>query len=112
GSVLQKAAFTVTGDFGGESGSGVTPWGGTGTEGHCTNATPCTQEFASWMAYNRFWFLGGHLAWTTGGGMMHNPGRYLVLAPTGNASPFPQPLNVQPAPDPFPIVPGTNFDAQ
>ena len=109
--VFQRAAFTLTGDLGGESGGGVTPFGGSGTEGHCSNATPCTQQFASWMAYNRLWFLGGHIAWTTGGGMMHNPGRYLVLAPTGNASPFPQPLNVSPATQPFDLSAGTGFDA-
>jgi hypothetical protein len=108
---FQKAAFTITGDFGGENGGGVTAWGGSGSEGHCTNATPCTQQFASWMTYNRLWFLGGHLAWTAGGGMMHNPGRYLVLAPSGNASPFPQPLGVAPASEPFDMSPGTSFDA-
>jgi hypothetical protein len=111
-SLLTRMAFSLTGDFGGENGDGVVPWGGNGTVGTCSTKTPCTQQFASWMAYNRLWFFGGHLAWTMGGGMMHNPGRYLVLAPTGNASPFPQPLNVQAATDPFPMVPGTNFDAQ
>jgi hypothetical protein len=44
--------------------------------------------------------------------MMHNPGRYLVLAPTGAASPVPEPLNVAPASSPFDLNPGTNFDAQ
>jgi hypothetical protein len=87
--IFTRAAFSLTGDFGGESGDGVTPFNGSGTEGHCSSATPCTQQFASWMTYNRVWFFGGHLAWTVGGGMMHNPGRYLVLAPTGQASPFP-----------------------
>jgi hypothetical protein len=51
------------------------------------------------MAYHRLWFFNRHLAWTVGGGMMHNPGRYLVLAPTGNASPVSQPLNVPAASD-------------
>jgi hypothetical protein len=111
GAIFSKAAFSLTGDFGGESGDGVVPWGGTGTEYHCSTTTPCTQQFASWMAYNRFWFFGDHFAWTTGGGMMHNPGRYLVLAPTGNASPVPQPLNVAPASQPFDMSPGTQFDA-
>ncbi|MGO9000023.1 MAG: outer membrane beta-barrel protein [Polyangiaceae bacterium] len=111
-SPITRMAFSFTGDFGGENGDGVVPWGGTGTQGTCSTKTPCTQQFASWMLYNRLWFFGGHLAWTMGGGMMHNPGRYLVLAPSGNASPFPQPLNVTPASDPFPMVPGTNFDAQ
>ena len=110
-SIFTRAAFSLTADFGGESGGGVVPWGGKGTMGTCSSATPCTQQFASWMVYNRLWFFGGHLAWTAGGGMMHNPGRYLVLAPSGNASPVSQPLNVAPASDPFPLVPGTSFDA-
>ncbi len=36
------------------------------------------------MIYNRLW-LGDYFAWTIGGGYMHNPGQYLVLAPTGYA---------------------------
>src|SRR5947199_10129171 len=46
-----------------------------------------------------------------GGGFMHNPGRYLVLAPTGMASPFPQPLNQQAATQPYDLNPGSKFDA-
>ena len=47
---------------------------------------------------------------------MHNPGRYLVLAPTGNASPFAQPLSIQgiqytPATQPYDLNPGSKFDA-
>jgi opacity protein-like surface antigen len=44
---------------------------------------------------------------------MNNPGRYLVLAPTGNASPswIGQPLNVQPATTPFDYSAGTKFNA-
>lgn len=33
------------------------------------------------------------MAWTVGGGYMTNPGRYLVLYPTGDASPLPNPNN-------------------
>ncbi|MDP9149128.1 MAG: porin, partial [Myxococcota bacterium] len=109
--IFDKAAFSVTGDIGGEQGDGVTPFGGSGTEGNCTTATPCEQNFLSWMAYHRMWFFGDKLGWTVGGGMMHNPGRYLVLAPTGNASPFPQPLNVPSASMPYDLNPGTKFDA-
>jgi hypothetical protein len=110
-----KAAFSVTADVGGEVGDGVTPFTGQTdvASASCTSAHPCEQDFLSWMAYNRFWFMDDHLAWTTGGGMMHNPGRYLVLAPTGNASPsgYPEPLGVAPASDPFSMGPGTTFDA-
>jgi hypothetical protein len=108
---LSKAAFSVTGDIGGEQGDGVTPFGGSGKEGGCTTSTPCTQQFLSWMAYHRLWFFDDKLGFTVGGGMMHNPGRYLVLAPTGVASSVLQPLNVAPASQPFDQNPGTNFDA-
>jgi hypothetical protein len=38
------------------------------------------------MFYNRFWFgKSEKIAWNFGGGYMHNPGQYLVLAPTGYA---------------------------
>jgi hypothetical protein len=63
------------------------------------------------MIYHRMWFWDGHFAWNAGGGMLHNPGRYLSLTPTGMASPVPQPLNVQAATSPFDTNPGTKFDA-
>ena len=109
---VTKAAFSITADIGGESGDGVTPFGGKGTEGHCTTATPCTQHFLSAMAYQRFWF-GEHWAWTAGGGIMNNPGRYLVLAPTGAASPvgIVQPAGTAAATVPFDLNPGTKFNA-
>ncbi len=114
--IISKMAFSLTGDIGFESGDGVVGFGGTGTEGHCTTATPCTQNFLSWMAYNRIWFAEDKFAFTVGGGQMHNPGRYLVLAPTGQASPFAQPLSTQgvsysPATSPFDMNSGTSFDA-
>ena len=113
---LDKMALSLTGDLGGEQGDGVTPFNGKGKEGSCTTATPCTQQFLSWMVYNRMWFADDHFAWTFGGGQMHNPGRYLVLAPTGNASPIPQPLSAQgiqysSPTSPFDLSPGTKFDA-
>jgi hypothetical protein len=47
--------------------------------------------------------------------MLHNPGRYLVLAPTGQASPL-APISVAgldyvAATTPFSLSPGTQFDA-
>ncbi len=109
---VTRAAFSVTADIGGESGDGVTPFGGKGVEGSCNKATPCTQHFLSAMAYQRFWF-GERWAWTIGGGVMNNPGRYLVLAPTGNASPVGiiQPLGTSAATQPFDLNPGTKFNA-
>jgi hypothetical protein len=116
--LVERAAFSVTGDFGGENGDGVVPWGGQtfsasvpASMRSCTVSNPCTQQFASWMAYHRLWFMGGHLAWTVGGGMMHNPGRYLVLAPTGAASPTLQPPNVPAPTQPYDLNPGAPFDA-
>ena len=113
--LFTKAAFSITGDIGFESGDGVTPFGGSGKEGSCSNATPCTQHFLSWMAYNRLWFFGGKLAFNVGGGMMNNPGRYLVLAPTGQASPFTalstSGVQYTAATRPFDMNPGTKFDA-
>ncbi len=115
-SVFDKAAFSITADIGGEQGDGVQAFGGSGKEGSCSDKTPCTQQFLSGMAYHRMWFFEDRFAWTFGGGLMHNPGRYLVLGPTGNASPFPQPLSIQgiqyvSATRPFDMNPGTQFDA-
>ena len=80
---VTKGAFSFTGDFGFENGDGVTPFG-KGTKGQ-SNYLPA-QNFISGMLYNRLWFGEKQkFAWTVGGGYMHNPGQYLVLAPTGYA---------------------------
>ena len=78
---ITKAAFSLTGDFGFENGDGVAPFG---TKSKPGNPGKPAQNFISGMVYNRLWF-GDHFAWTIGGGAMHNPGQYLVLAPTGYA---------------------------
>jgi hypothetical protein len=85
---LSRAAFSVTFDLGFEQGDGVQAFGGSGTEGHCTNATPCEQDFVSGMAYNNLWFWKNRFSWMAGGGFIHNPGRYLVLVPAGVASTY------------------------
>ncbi|HET8901823.1 MAG TPA: outer membrane beta-barrel protein, partial [Holophagaceae bacterium] len=74
GAFLDKAAFTVTADFGDERGGGV---GGAGEP---------KQYFAGWMLYNRLWFAGDRHAITIGGGAITNPGRYLVLVPPINGA--------------------------
>ncbi|PZF73861.1 outer membrane beta-barrel protein [Taibaiella soli] len=79
---ITKMAFSLTGDIGFENGGGVTAFGGSGGP---------AQNFVSGMFYNRIWFAKSKLAWTIGGGVMTNPGRYLVLLPTGDASPLPNP---------------------
>ena len=98
-------AFSMTGDFGFEQGDGVN-----GFNNKDSSKGPA-QYFASWMVYNRIWFAKNKLAWCIGGGWMTNPGRYLVLAPTGDASPFPNPYNpTQPAgTHPFSENPGDKF---
>ena len=76
GSFIHRAAFSVTGDIGFESGNGVSAFGGSGGP---------EQNFVSGMVYNRLWMNNDHYGWTFGGGFIHNPGRYLVLLPTGVA---------------------------
>jgi putative OmpL-like beta-barrel porin-2 len=114
GGVITKMAESWTFDLGGQQGDGVTAFGGSGTEGHCTTKTPCTSQFLSAMAYHRTWF-GDHLAFTFGGGWVHMPSRYLLLAPTGQASGVPQNLSVDginyaTATNPYDYNPGAKFD--
>lgn len=82
---ISRMAFSLTGDFGFEKGGGVN-----GLKNGDSIAGPA-QYFASLMFYNRIWFGKNKFAWTIGGGVMTNPGRYLVLYPTGQASPLPNP---------------------
>jgi hypothetical protein len=82
---ISQIAFSSTFDIGDENGGGVS--------GFKNSLTTPAQYFISWMVYNRIWFHKNHFAWTMGGGFMKNPGRYLVLAPTGDASPLPNPSN-------------------
>ncbi len=105
GKGITKAAFSITGDIGFENGNGVTPFGS-------KDGTRPAQNFISAMAYHRLWF-GDKFAWTFGGGFMHNPGRYLVLLPTGDASGLPNPYNpTQTAgTHPFTANPGDKFDS-
>ncbi|MGD0586720.1 MAG: outer membrane beta-barrel protein [Oryzomonas sp.] len=95
--VLDKIAFTVTGDLGCEYGGGpavgyYNPKGFSpemGTADSYTGGVNChnnangkpKQMFAGWMAYNRYWFHKDLFAITLGGGQMNNPGRYLTLLP-------------------------------
>jgi hypothetical protein len=95
---ISRGATSVTFDLGFESGDGVQAFSGSGTEGNCTNATPCEQDFVSGMAYNNLWFYKNRFSWLVGGGFMHNPGRYLVLVPAGVAAAT------------FDTSPGTRFD--
>ena len=100
-------AFSLTGDIGWEKGGGVN---GFNNDNPVSNPA---QYFISSMVYNRIWFAGGKMAWTVGGGIMKNPGRYLVLYPTGQASPFPNPSNPTQTEGAFPFSanPGDQFQA-
>jgi len=104
GGKLSKAAISITGDIGWQEGGGL---GGFGVF-----AKGPQSNFLSWMAYNNVWFGKDHFSWCTGGGMIHNPGRYLVLAPTGQADPN---TNIQTGGTigqfPYQLNPGDPFDA-
>jgi hypothetical protein len=89
GSIITKLAASYTFDIGGEHGDGAA-FSGKSAEGHCSVAKPCPAKFESAMTYQRAWF-GDEFAVTVGGGYMTNPSRYLILTPTGNAQPLPQP---------------------
>jgi hypothetical protein len=100
--LLDKIAFTITGDAGCEYGGGASsgpysPTGAspmTGTSSTYSGGVNChnsangkpKQEFTGWMAYNRYWFKKDLYAITLGGGQMNNPGRYLTLLPPINGA--------------------------
>ena len=75
---ISKAAFSLTGDAGCESGGGVSCFGN-GKSGP-------KQSFLGYMIYNRLWFHKDLYAVTLGGGAINNPGRYLVLLPPINGA--------------------------
>ena len=101
---ISKAAFSLTADLGFENGGGVKAFNG--------NSVTPTQHFLSAMFYHRLWFNQNKYAWTFGGGYMTNPGRYLVLYPTGQASPLPNPNNPTQTEGAFPFSanPGDLFE--
>jgi hypothetical protein len=103
---ITKMAFSLTADIGFEKGGGVNGF---------NNDDPVNkpaQYFTSAMFYNRLWFAKNKLAWTFGGGFMKNPGRYLVLYPTGQASPLPNPYDPTRTAGTFPFSanPGDQFE--
>ncbi len=75
---ISKAALTLTGDIGCETGGGVSCFGN-GSSGP-------KQSFLGVMLYNRLWFDRDRYALTLGGGRINNPGRYLVLLPPINGA--------------------------
>ena len=106
--LLDKIAFTITGDAGCEYGGGPVSFatpdgalnknglspekgttdsynGGVNCHGNSKNGRP-KQDFIGWMMYNRYWFHKDLYAVTLGGGQMSNPGRYLTLLPPINGA--------------------------
>lgn len=75
---ITKAAFSLTADAGCENGGGVSCGNG--------SATSPSQYFLGAMLYNRLWFDHNIFGLTVGGGVMTNPGRYLVLTPPINGA--------------------------
>jgi hypothetical protein len=90
--LLDKMAFSLTGDLGceyGGSGSFLSAQGRTinnNVNCHHNTATSSKQSFAGWMLYNRWWFDKDQYGITLGGGAMDNPGRYLTLLPPINGA--------------------------
>ena len=78
GRLLDKAAFSLTGDMGCEHGGGVSCAG--------NSAKGPKQSFLGFMLYNRLWFHKDLYGFTLGGGKINNPGRYLVLLPPINGA--------------------------
>jgi hypothetical protein len=102
---MHRAAFTVTEDVGCET-------GGSAQQGQnvvCThgyvNGRGPSQNFMGIMAYNRWWFDKDRFAAEIGGGVMSNPGRYLVLLPPINGA------NATSGTPYFPEAPGLPFKA-
>src|SRR5208337_2906152 len=83
---IDKMAFSLTGDLGCEYGGGAACFGNRKIETPTGPAINYKQVFAGWMLYNRFWFKKDLYGLTLGGGVMDNPGRYLVLLPPINAA--------------------------
>lgn len=86
---ISRDAFSITSDFGWEKGpaeNGVSAVNGFSSSMGAGNPA---QYFVSGMIYHRLEILNNHIGWTIGGGFINNPGRYLVLPPTGAAGPIP-----------------------
>jgi hypothetical protein len=93
---LDKLAFSFTGDLGCEFGPSTATLAGVSCHGDKRDALaqPSAnfpqggidpkQSFVGWMLYNRTWFKKDTHGLTIGGGMINNPGRYLVLDPPIN----------------------------
>lgn len=77
GAFVSRRALSLTVDAGCEQGGGVSCAGDGGGP---------AQYFLGFMLYNRTWLARDRYALTVGGGMITNPGRYLVLMPPVNGA--------------------------
>jgi hypothetical protein len=84
GKMIDKAAFSLTGDAGCESGGGVSCFGNTRKIVAGQSVIWPKQSFLGFMLYNRIWLDKDRYGFTLGGGKINNPGRYLVLLPPIN----------------------------
>ena len=94
--LLDKLAFSFTGDMGCEFGpstatlAGVSCFGdkkdrlGPVSANFPKGGIDPKQSFIGYMFYNRSWFKKDKYGLTLGGGQINNPGRYLVLLPPIN----------------------------
>jgi hypothetical protein len=78
GEIVDKMAFSLTGDLGCEHGGGVSCYG--------NSKKGPKQSFVGFMLYDRTWFHNDKFGLTLGGGKINNPGRYLVLLPPINGA--------------------------
>jgi len=102
---MHRAAFTVTEDVGCETGgSNQSGQAVVCTHGYVNGRGP-SQNFMGIMAYHRWWFDNDKFAAEVGGGVMTNPGRYLVLLPPINGA------NATSGTPYFPEAPGLPFRA-
>jgi len=89
---IDKMAFSITADAGFQSGPMFVGAAGTTiADGSVADSNgfvnvsadgPNAESFLGAMAYDRTWFNHDTLAFTFGGGIMSNPGRYLALLPS------------------------------
>jgi len=84
--LLDKAAFSLTGDAGCERGGGVSCAGDSVKVVAGQRVIWPKQSFLGFMVYNRLWFHKDSFGLTIGGGKINNPGRYLVLLPPINGA--------------------------
>jgi hypothetical protein len=88
--LMHRMAFSLTFDFGCETGGGQVVQIGSSPAGKvvCTHGSAAApaQNFIGGMAYHRWFFDNDKFGATVGGGWFNNPGRYLVLLPPINGA--------------------------